>query len=407
MNTFSMVLEAEKLLFCPPLLKVTYDTGLSEGTLSMTDVSTNLALPYLLASQADKHVTFNACVSQLDTLVQSAFQSRTIVAQPSTPGDGLSWIVPAGKSGAFWANLPNFSVATFRDGAWSSFVPKLGTRAWIVDEARFVIWNGVAWEVIAGDRVQKTGDTMTGTLNLPAAGLKVGTSGLVVTSGGVGIGTPTPIRLLHLSQVGSPEFVVQETGAATDKKNFRLYYTGGYFIFGTLNDATTSGTNLLAINTNNASIIPGADNAQSLGAASSRWSVIYAATGVINTSDERSKKAVTACPLGLKFLLSLRPVAYQWRVGSSVVRPGQVSKGLACNDLKRVGGKRTHVGFLAQEVRDVIPDDIDWAGWTMADPNDQTSLQGLRYDQFVAPIVTAIQELNARIDALAAINSPK
>jgi hypothetical protein len=37
---------------------------------------------------------------------------------------------------------------------------------------------------------------------------------------------------------------------------------------------------------------PGADNTQSLGAASYRWSVVYAGTGTINTSDEREKQQI-------------------------------------------------------------------------------------------------------------------
>src|SRR3546814_7390405 len=40
----------------------------------------------------------------------------------------------------------------------------------------------------------------------------------------------------------------------------------------------------------NGVISPGSDNAQSLGWSSGRWSVVYAATGTINTSDEREKK---------------------------------------------------------------------------------------------------------------------
>ena len=37
---------------------------------------------------------------------------------------------------------------------------------------------------------------------------------------------------------------------------------------------------------------PASDNAYSLGVSSSRWSQVYAATGTINTSDERSKTAI-------------------------------------------------------------------------------------------------------------------
>jgi len=47
--------------------------------------------------------------------------------------------------------------------------------------------------------VAKAGDTMTGTLNLPANGLSVGTNQLVVSGGKVGIGTATPNEQLEIT----------------------------------------------------------------------------------------------------------------------------------------------------------------------------------------------------------------
>ncbi|KAG1584898.1 hypothetical protein G6F46_014921 [Rhizopus delemar] len=38
--------------------------------------------------------------------------------------------------------------------------------------------------------------------------------------------------------------------------------------------------------------LPGADNSRTLGSASARWSVVYAGTGSINTSDARQKTEV-------------------------------------------------------------------------------------------------------------------
>ena len=47
--------------------------------------------------------------------------------------------------------------------------------------------------------VAKTGDTMSGTLNLPTNGLVAGTSQLILTNGNVGIGTPTPASKLDVN----------------------------------------------------------------------------------------------------------------------------------------------------------------------------------------------------------------
>jgi hypothetical protein len=52
--------------------------------------------------------------------------------------------------------------------------------------------------------VAKTGDTMTGRLNLPSNGLNVGGSQLVTMNGNVGIGTTSPSRLLEIYDPNNP-----------------------------------------------------------------------------------------------------------------------------------------------------------------------------------------------------------
>jgi len=39
-------------------------------------------------------------------------------------------------------------------------------------------------------------------------------------------------------------------------------------------------------------------------------------------------------------------------------------------------------------------------GWVLTDINDQNSLQALRYEEFIAPLIKAVQELSARVTAL-------
>ena len=48
----------------------------------------NLALPYLAASQAQKHVTHNEALTLLDGLVQLSVKSRVVAAPPGSPIDG-------------------------------------------------------------------------------------------------------------------------------------------------------------------------------------------------------------------------------------------------------------------------------------------------------------------------------
>ncbi len=51
--------------------------------------------------------------------------------------------------------------------------------------------------------VSKSGDTMTGALNLPTDGLNVGSGELVTSGGNVGIGTSSPVASLQVQSTAS------------------------------------------------------------------------------------------------------------------------------------------------------------------------------------------------------------
>lgn len=158
----------------------------------------------------------------------------------------------------------------------------------------------------------------------------------------------------------------------------------------------------------NGVLAPFADNSFPLGTSTYRWSAIYASTGVVNASDARLKRDVADCPLGLDFVLSLRPRAYRWIEGGADVE--QVAARDAADpagDLTMVsqvrsrGGRRLHLGLIAQDVKSALDEaGVDCGLWVAAAPADRDSLQSLRYDQLIAPLIAATQELARRVEAL-------
>ena len=54
----------------------------------MSDQTPNLNLPYLIAAQAQKHVTHNEALRALDAIVQIAVLDRDLAVPPATPADG-------------------------------------------------------------------------------------------------------------------------------------------------------------------------------------------------------------------------------------------------------------------------------------------------------------------------------
>jgi hypothetical protein len=83
----------------------------------------------------------------------------------------------------------------------------------------------------------------------------------------------------------------------------------------------------------------GADNNASCGAASFRWSVVYAATGTINTSDEREKQQIK--PIDEAALRAWAKVEYcQYKFNDAVEKKGD--------------NARWHFGLVAQRVKEAF-----------------------------------------------------
>jgi len=163
----------------------------------------------------------------------------------------------------------------------------------------------------------------------------------------------------------------------------------------------------------NGHLIPDSNNTYQLGNSQHRWASIWAANGTIQTSDIRLKTDIEDSPLGLEFIRALRPVRYRWKQGGQQVDPPQPriekdedGKEIEIYDspstVRPIAGRRYHYGLIAQEVQAVL-DRLgvgDFGGWVLDDVNDKESVQSLRYDEFIAPIISAIQQLADQVDSL-------
>ena len=95
--------------------------------------------------------------------------------------------------------------------------------------------------------------------------------------------------------------------------------------------------NAVCFNATSTAFAPGADNTSNLGTSGARWSVVYAATGAINTSDAREKTdPLTINDAVLDAWSDVRLISYQWL--ESIRLKGDSA--------------RWHFGVIAQHVRD-------------------------------------------------------
>jgi hypothetical protein len=229
----------------------------------------------------------------------------------------------------------------------------------------------------------------------------------LITSSNVGVATGgvAPVSLLDVKTAANAHVIVLSSN--------------GLPCIGSVNDGF-SGWNDLTVYCATA-FQPNVDNAVGLGNATRRWKQLFAATSTISTSDARLKKNVQDSPLGLAFVESLHPVSYQWiNGGNSMTRvpdyeepvpetttiDGEVipatTRTIYKDEITSTEGKRTHFGLIAQEVRQAVAASgvADFGGYIQTDMSNPESELGLRYEEFVAPLIKAVQELSARVKAL-------
>lgn len=169
------------------------------------DTSPNLNLPYIMPSQAQKHVTHNEAVAMLDALVQLSVQSAAQAAPPSGPEAGQRHIVPAGATGAWTGHAGE--IALFQDGAWTFLPPRPGMVAWVEDISELRVHTGAGWaNPIAGGSLLAASLGINATASLPNR-LAVAAGGSLFTHDG------TDHRLaVNKASAGDTASVILQTG---------------------------------------------------------------------------------------------------------------------------------------------------------------------------------------------------
>ena len=132
------------------------------------------------------------------------------------------------------------------------------------------------------------------------------------------------------------------------------------------------------------SAAPSVDGAGSLGFSDYRWSVVYAQTGTITTSDREKKTDISYALERYDALFEkLRPASYRLKSGTS---------------------GRTHTGLIAQDVeqarRECGLTGKDFAAFVKTQREDGGADYGLRYEELIALCIRQIQMLRERVRKL-------
>lgn len=169
----------------------------------------------------------------------------------------------------------------------------------------------------------------------------------------------------------------------------QIYGNGTYLIFGYGNSQSIQLDN-------SKRFMPTADNSYTLGYSGYRWKQIYAAAGSISTSDRNAKKDITELDnQSYDFVMGLKPSKYRFIENES---------------------NRIHYGLIAQDVEELLGNlgiaTSDFAGFVKSpkvqvdeSTRKETVIDGeyeygLRYEEFIAPIIKVLQMQDKKIKNL-------
>ena len=126
------------------------------------------------------------------------------------------------------------------------------------------------------------------------------------------------------------------------------------------------------------------DTGYNLGNGDEPWNTIFARNGSIQPSDRNKKNTIQSLSNAYSQIFdSLKPVSYKFNVNNN---------------------NRTHIGFIAQDVKSAIENagltTQDLAAYCEWEENDGVISCGLRYSEFIALCVDEIQKLKKRVKEL-------
>jgi len=307
----------------------------SGGGGGVTSIS---ASPPLNASASTGSVTISLAANYGDTL--NPYASKTANFVLASPNGSAG--VPTFRA-LVAADLPTVTVA------------KGGTN--ITSYTTGDILYASAANTLSKLPIGTNGQFLTITSGVPAWGSGGGGSGDVVGPSGATDNAIVRFNTATGKSIQNSVVTISDTGAATGftTLNTSSTITGGGFLTNNLAYNFTATTSVFynvngfnfdysasrILNVHTTGTDPGADNTRTLGASGIRWSVVYAATGTINTSDANTKQDIADLDDAEKRVaVRIKGLIKKFRLKDSVAEKGDAA--------------RIHVGVIAQEVQDAF-----------------------------------------------------
>lgn len=317
--------------------------------------------------------------------VNSATATTSVGIGVNTPGARLHIRRSGASGGAFHAN----SSMIIEDNT-QSYVqlsnPNASENGILSGNASTSIRSGIVFSVDSSVYLRSGGNSTRMTID---------------NTGYVGIGTTAPITRLHIAESAAANVNLRVSSVNSSwEPGVELTKGGGGVDWKIYN----SSSNLFTLSRSTDDFVtptdyyewgvsayrPVNDATISLGQSTFRWTTVYATNGVINTSDARDKENIENLGYGLKEIMKLRPVIFNWKQNPQ-------------------WGKK--IGFIAQEVKPVLNEVVQVGNLetkSTKDADDKTEAVdklGIYYSDIIPVAVKAIQEQQQMIEKQAKENA--
>lgn len=146
-------------------------------------------------------------------------------------------------------------------------------------------------------------------------------------------------------------------------------------------------------------ILPVTSDAYSLGSSARMWKDVFTGGGVLTSSDRNLKEQIKPIAYGLEELLQLQTISYVWKEDKIADFSIPEAK------------KERKLGFVAQELQEIIPEVIVTHQWKEFEENpgvlfkEKNDFLGVRYNDLIPVVIKAVQEQQEKIVAIEKLNT--
>jgi hypothetical protein len=240
--------------------------------------------------------------------------------------------------------------------------------------------NGFAWYTSGSLRAILEGSANNGVMDIR--------NGMVVSGDGVKWSGAGGMELRHWSGVES--YIISYNRVATTWLPLVQFGSLLYFSIAGNTRATLTDTAFVPAGT------------VTLGTSGARWWNAFLSNGPDVSSDRNLKKEILDAALGLEFIRLLRPVSYVLKDTYYMENTTKLIGNDTTYEITNVTVRhdRRHYGLIAQEVKDALDrlnvSTMDFAAYSDPSFSNQTGTLSLKYEEFISPLMRAVQELDNR-----------